>query len=96
MIEQKENPFSPVLSARSIDLLIKKGALRLDPTLGFEKKCPCCEDWWPMDSQFFCYTCGRLDSRCRACASEVRTDRLRKGGKSAPAQIRKACAELRE
>lgn len=96
MIEQKENPFSPILSSRSINILKNRGILRADPVLGLEKKCPCCDDWWPMDTQFFCYTCGRLESWCRACASQVRMDRRRIAGKSAPAQTRKACDELRE
>lgn len=94
--KQVQVQFCPILSNHNRKCLESRGSIRMDPVLGMEKRCTSCKEWWPMDTEFFMYTGGRLESWCRACSQEIREFLRNRVDKSVPAPRYKACAELRE
>lgn len=40
---------------------------------GLEKLCGCCQDWWPLDTEFFSFipSQGHFRSWCKACEAEA-------------------------
>lgn len=64
-----------------------------------ERCCLRCNEWWPADAEFFYVKKNRdgLDSTCKACRSEERSDREGGQGKSLPLhdEVPTACGKHR-
>lgn len=60
----------PEISERVINLRLARGVMRLDEHNSFEKKCCRCDEFWPLDSEFW-HSSSRssdgLSSHCKAC-----------------------------
>lgn len=47
----------------------------IETELGKERLCRGCDEYWPIDAEFWYYTRGKIMGRCRACWSERSRDR---------------------
>jgi hypothetical protein len=45
----------------------------------WEKFCPRCKEWWPADREFYYKQNGGLSSWCKACITNWKQDRRRRG-----------------
>lgn len=45
----------------------------MDPELGLVRYCKKCDDWWPLDSEFWYFEAGRPGAaHCKACWWETK------------------------
>lgn len=95
-IAQTRNPYCPIITERHRKNLAGRGLIEEDDIVGRQRKCARCNDFWPMDTEFFMSIRYKLDNTCRACQLSLRESLKKKADKSAQAPKCKACAELRE
>lgn len=73
---QEQPIMSPLITARLIRMGLKSGKLMIT-SLGLERRCPQCGEFWPYDTEFF-HLCGggaNLTGWCKACLSEHRRNK---------------------
>lgn len=78
-----ESLYCPIPSPASIQFGLASGRMRLTE-IGLERLCPCCHEFWPLDTEFWRIHTGTpsgVQARCRACAAVDRSERRRTRGR---------------
>ncbi|WP_197077927.1 hypothetical protein [Aeromonas sp. L_1B5_3] len=67
--------YTPLMKAGLLQKRLESGKARIDPEMGLEKFCTCCNDYWPQDTAFWSAnnhprSQDGLQHYCKACEQE--------------------------